>query len=100
MPKEIIERQENRFPVPYATWLRKDLKNFAWDILTDSRTVQRGYFNQKVVEGLLEENSRHLDHSKEIFSLIVLELWHRAFVDDPQSLSADGIQDESCRLVC
>jgi asparagine synthase (glutamine-hydrolysing) len=100
VPKEILERPKTGFPVPYATWLRKDLKSFAWDILTDSRTVQRGYFNQKVVEGLLEENSRHFDHSKEIFSLIVLELWHRTFVDDPQSLSADGIQDESCRMVC
>jgi asparagine synthase (glutamine-hydrolysing) len=84
VPKEILERRKTGFPVPYETWLRKDLKSFAWDILTDPKAAQRGYFKAKAVEALLEQNSCGLDRSKEIFSLIVLELWHRTFVDDQQ----------------
>jgi len=84
VPKEILERRKTGFPVPYETWLRKDLKIFAWDILTDSRAVQRGYFKPKAVEGLLQQNSERLNYSKEIFSMIVLELWHRAFTTNIQ----------------
>lgn len=98
VPKEILERRKTGFPVPYEVWLRKDLKRFAWDILTDAKTLQRDYFKRKAVEGLLEQNVRGVDRSKELFSLIVLELWHRAFVDNSRTLSESGTWNETCRL--
>jgi asparagine synthase (glutamine-hydrolysing) len=82
IPKELLSRPKTGFPVPYKAWLEKDLKNFARDILTDRRTLQRGYFEQRTVERLLSGNSRGQDYSKEIFSLIVFELWNRIFLDD------------------
>jgi len=100
VPGEILDRRKAGFPVPYETWLRKDLKSLAWNILTDSRTVQRGYFRREAVERLLAQNSERLNYSKEIFSLIVLELWHRTFVDDGQPAGRDGTPEDCCRLVC
>jgi asparagine synthase (glutamine-hydrolysing) len=84
VPKCILKRKKAGFPVPYGTWLRQDLRDWVRAILLDSKAVRRGYFRKNAVENLLSEDLRSGLYSKEIFSLAVLELWHRAFVDNPQ----------------
>jgi asparagine synthase (glutamine-hydrolysing) len=84
IPKEILNRKKAGFPVPYEGWLRHDLKNVVWDILTDRRTIDRGYFSKQAVEGMLRANSNGANYSKEIFSLLNLELWQRAFLEREQ----------------
>jgi asparagine synthase (glutamine-hydrolysing) len=81
VPKEIRNRKKTGFPVPYVAWLKHDLKDTVWSILMDSRSIQRGYFRRAAVEQLIKSNSNGHDYSKEIFSLVILELWHRMFVD-------------------
>ena len=84
IPKEIRDRKKTGFPVPYETWLRKDLKDMVWGILTDRKTINRGYFRKNAVEDLLRANSNGSDYSKEIFSLLSLELWQRTFLEREQ----------------
>ncbi len=81
IPKEIRDRKKTGFPVPYEMWLRKDLKEIVWNVLTDRRTIARGYFSKEAVEGLLRANSNGSDRSKDIFSLLCLELWQRTFLE-------------------
>jgi asparagine synthase (glutamine-hydrolysing) len=84
IPKEIRDRKKTGFPVPYETWLRKDLKDVVWGVLTDPKTINRGFFRKDAVENLLRANSNGNDHSKEIFSLLTLELWQRTFLEREQ----------------
>jgi asparagine synthase (glutamine-hydrolysing) len=84
IPSEIRNRKKAGFPVPYESWLRNDLKDVVWDVLTDSKTISRGYFCKKAVESLLQANSNGTNYSKEIFSLLSLELWQRTFLDKEQ----------------
>jgi asparagine synthase (glutamine-hydrolysing) len=84
IPKEIVNRKKTGFPVPYEAWLRNDLKSVVWDLLMDRRTVERGYFRRDAVEGLLRANSKGSNYSKEIFSLLSLELWQRTFLESEQ----------------
>jgi asparagine synthase (glutamine-hydrolysing) len=84
IPKEIRNRKKTGFPVPYESWLRNDLKNVVWDVLMDRRTLERGYFRKDGVEGLLRANSNGSNYSKEIFSLLSLELWQRTFLEHEQ----------------
>ena len=84
VPASILKRKKAGFPVPYGTWLRQELRDWIRDLLLDSKTVHRGYFRKNAVENLLSEDLRTGLYSKEIFSLAVLELWHRAFLDEPQ----------------
>jgi asparagine synthase (glutamine-hydrolysing) len=84
IPKEIVNRKKTGFPVPYESWLRNDLKSVVWDLLMDRRTVERGYFRRDAVEGLLRANSNGSNYSKEIFSLLSLELWQRTFLESEQ----------------
>jgi hypothetical protein len=50
------------------------------NILLDRATVDRGYFKKSVVEKLVHDNSNSGEYATEIFSLVVLELWHREFL--------------------
>ena len=52
IPREIRNRKKAGFPVPYASWLRNELKDVVWDVLTDGKTISRGYFRKDAVEKL------------------------------------------------
>ena len=82
VPGEILNRKKAGFPVPYESWLRKDLKSVVWDVLMDSRTLGRGYFSKPAIEGLLRADAMGSHRSKDIFSLLTLELWQRTFLEN------------------
>lgn len=84
IPRPILNRPKAGFPVPYQSWIRNEFRDFVWDILTDQRTIERGYFRRQAIEALLKRNSEQGDYSEEIFSLVVLELWHRTFAEQTQ----------------
>jgi asparagine synthase (glutamine-hydrolysing) len=81
VPEKILNRKKTGFPVPYETWIRGEMRNYVRDVLTDRRTIERGYFERGAVEKILADNAGGVNRSKEIFSLVVLELWQRMFID-------------------
>lgn len=82
LPREIIYRKKQGFPVPIAVWFRGPLYERVREILLDSRTLSRGYFEPDYIRHVIERHrSGAEDLSRRIFSLIALELWHRKFAD-------------------
>jgi asparagine synthase (glutamine-hydrolysing) len=84
VPGRILKRRKAGFPVPYEFWLRNDLRDQVDAILTDRKTIERGYFQKATVEKLIAANRDRGAYSKEVFSLVALELWHRMFLDGEQ----------------
>jgi asparagine synthase (glutamine-hydrolysing) len=80
VPKAILKRKKTGFPVPYETWLRMDLRDWLREILLAPETLARGYFEKKPIVNLISEDSHFGGRSKELFSLAVLELFHRTFL--------------------
>jgi asparagine synthase (glutamine-hydrolysing) len=85
VPEPIVRRRKTGFPVPYGSWFRKDLRSWVNDVLFDRKTTNRGYFDTAAVRRLVDQGSDRTGWSKDIFSLVTLELWHRAFVDAGQN---------------
>jgi len=81
VPSEILSRPKAGFPVPFQRWFREELRGFLRDLLLDRRAIERGYFEKRALEALLEANAERGEHSSALFCLAVLELWHQAFVD-------------------
>ena len=80
VPPAILKRKKAGFPVPYDRWLRKELKDFVFETILDKSSAVRTYFSDKGLLQLLEAHQRGEGGSQEVFSLLVLELWHQQFV--------------------
>ncbi len=82
VPDEILYRPKQGFGVPVNVWINDQLRDRIRETLSDSQTVQRGIFNQKYVDVLLgEHQSGRRDHAHALWTLFMLELWQRQFVD-------------------
>jgi len=82
LPPAIARRRKMGFGVPIADWFRGELKDYVRDVLLDARTVGRGYFRREPVEALIDEHAAgRFDHGYRLWSLLMLELWHREFMD-------------------
>ena len=82
LPAHVVHRPKMGFPVPFSTWLREDSGEGVRDILLDSRTRQRGYFNMTYVEQLLDSHCRgQRDCFAQIWMLLNFEWWQRLFFD-------------------
>jgi len=92
IPDPILKRRKAGFPVPFGAWLRADLKQYVHEVLLDRATTERGYFNKSYVEGLLRANAESGLYSKEVLSLLTLELWHRAFTVNPARIAPEPVR--------
>jgi asparagine synthase (glutamine-hydrolysing) len=82
LPSEVLDRSKMGFGVPLARWFRKNLKDYARDVLLDPRTRQRGIMRPERVADLLDVHlSGRRDRSSQLWSLICLELWFRTWAD-------------------
>lgn len=91
VPEAILARRKAGFPVPYQIWLRSNLQDWVGEILLDGRTLSRGYFRKGAVEKIINLNLKGADYGKELFSLLVLELWHRTFADRNPTTNLTGV---------
>lgn len=88
LPPEILNAPKRGFQPPIAQWLRADLREYARQVLLDPASRSRGMFREDAVRALLDEHSSGVrDHSQGLWTLLVLELWQRDFVDARPSLS-------------
>jgi asparagine synthase (glutamine-hydrolysing) len=84
LPEPVRRRPKMGFGVPIDRWFRHELRDMAWDLLLDSRARGRGYFRPAVVRRWLEDHAAgRATHHTRLWSLLVLELWHRTFIDQP-----------------
>jgi asparagine synthase (glutamine-hydrolysing) len=97
VPEEILHRPKQGFGVPIQQWINQELRVRMRETLSDSRARTRGYTDGAYVSLLLDEHERgRRDHAMELWSLFMLELWHRAFVDEGGAARAG--REESARL--
>ena len=82
VPPEILNRPKQGFGIPIQHWINRQLRERIRDTLNNPRTLQRGYVSREYVELLLDEHERgRRDHAMALWSLLMLELWHRQYVD-------------------
>jgi asparagine synthase (glutamine-hydrolysing) len=82
VPPAVLERPKAGFGVPLRRWFHEGLLGWAREILTDRRTVQRGWTRSAEVDVLLAQHQNgSRDHAKRIWALVCLELWARQHVD-------------------
>jgi len=86
VPDEILFRKKTGFPVPYERWLGNELHESAREILLDHKALNRGYFNRDGLERMIKANKSTGLYSKEIWSLLIIEMWHKVFIDSSKDI--------------
>ena len=82
LPDENVQRRKMGFGVPVGEWFRGPLKKLLEDALLSELTHRRGYFNRKLVQTLVADHlERRCDNGFTLWNLLMLELWHREFID-------------------
>ncbi len=82
LPADILKPRKQGFTIPIGDWLRGDLGQWAESLFISDTFKQRGIFNpEKVLELLRLHQSGKLELGHRIWSLIVLEIWFREWVD-------------------
>ena len=83
LPADIIDRPKKGFSVPLDHWFRNELRAMTADVLLDSRAISRGYFRTATVRRMIDEHVRsERSWHEQLWNLLMLELWHRMFIDD------------------
>jgi asparagine synthase (glutamine-hydrolysing) len=86
IPSELLHRRKQGFQLPLVDWMRSELKDQFLSVLLEPRTLQRGYFKPEAVQALIKEHLRgRRNRSGMLWRMLVLELWHRNFMESRTS---------------
>lgn len=82
VPKENIYRRKMGFGIPIGSWFRNELKGFVKETLLCDRSLNRGYFKADNLKNMIKLHiEKKADYTFPIWSLLMLELWHKRFMD-------------------
>lgn len=82
VPAEVIYRPKMGFGVPIGAWFRGELSSYVKDVLLDSRSLSRGYFDMAAIQRLISVHEQGIeDKGPQLWALLCLELWHQEFID-------------------
>ena len=81
LPREILSRPKKGFGIPIAEWLKGRLNPLLHDMLAPHKLNQQGIFNAERVQRLIREHeSNAASHHKELWTLLVFQLWYDNFL--------------------
>ena len=92
LPPPIRTRSKMGFGVPIGEWFRGELRPLIDGVLLSDRALGRGLFRPDAVRELVREHqSEEWNHQYRLWTLLMLELWQRAYVDGDVPLDVDAL---------
>ncbi len=81
LPKNILHRPKKGFGIPIAEWLKGHLNPLMHDLLNAKRLKNQGLFDEKYVQKLIKEHETNVaSHHKQLWTLLVFQLWYDNFL--------------------
>jgi asparagine synthase (glutamine-hydrolysing) len=91
LPGNIVDRKKVGFRVPLDEWFRGGLKDYAHDLLLGRHSFVSTYLRRGPIERMLGDHSRgRRNEELRLWTLLGLEVWHRAFLRDGAGTRRDA----------
>jgi asparagine synthase (glutamine-hydrolysing) len=82
VPPEVVYRRKMGFGVPVGKWFRGEMKDFVSDVLLSDTALGRDIIRPEAMTRYVREHtSGERDHQYQLWTLLMMELWFRRFVD-------------------
>lgn len=82
LPHQVIYRPKQGFAIPIKHWIKHEWRDLSNELVIGHRAISRSNFQYGFLKRIMaEHNSDRRDHSYLIWTLMVLELWFREFID-------------------
>jgi len=81
LPPPVLARRKMGFPVPVGAWLRATWRPLLEEYVSGPRLRDRALFDPCVIERLVGEHLRGVNHSERLWALLTFEIWARVFLD-------------------
>lgn len=79
LPSDILNRKNKMgFPVPFNQWMKSEIKDFVFDILSSNAAKNRQYISSSKVLDQIDNQSQF---GRKIWGMLSLEIWQREFFD-------------------
>jgi len=76
VPKDLIERPKMGFGVPIDQWLRTELRDWAENLLDDTKLKQQGMFNAQLVRKMWNEHqSGQMNWQYHLWDILMFQDW-------------------------
>ncbi len=81
LPHSIAWRKKHGFGLPVGQWLKNEWKDLLTDTLSQQSVQKAGLCEPTIVSRYVEEHlAGTRNHSKKLFSLLMLHIWHRNWI--------------------
>lgn len=76
VPRRMIDRPKKGFSIPLAQWLRGPLREWAEELLEETRLKREGYFHAAPIRKLWREHqSGRRDNALRLWSILMFQAW-------------------------
>lgn len=82
LPYDLIYRPKQGFAVPIEKWIRNEWKDMCYELVLGEKALKRNIFNVNFLKHIVNEHMcGRRDNNYIIWTLMVLEMWFRKYID-------------------
>jgi asparagine synthase (glutamine-hydrolysing) len=99
LPKALFQRPKQGFDVPIGAWLKGPLRDWARDLLDESRIRREGLLDARQVESCWQEHlSGRRDRARELWAVLMVQAWLDAMREPIAPAPSSSVMPEAAAV--
>lgn len=80
-PDYVFQQRKKGFGAPIGTWIRNELREMAYDLLSEQYLRRQGVFNPAAIQKALDDHFQMKeDYTDNLLALLAFQIWYREYL--------------------